>query len=318
VVKAAEKADVAGVVRRERASRRSYSLRTREMVAGYLVIAPAVLGFVVFLAGPVIASLALSFTKYDVLSPPAWVGLDNYGALTKDPLFWQSLKVTVVAAAISLPLNLVLSLGLAMLLNRRIRGMAVWRTVYYLPSVVSGAAVAVLWVWLLNPEFGIVNSALRAVGVDGPDWLGDKRTALLSLIAVGLWGIGGNVIIYLAGLQGIPTELYEAAEIDGANASKRFRHVTLPLLTPVIFFNLVLGLIYSLQWFTEPFVMTSGGPENSTLTYMLYAYRNAFIFLKMGYALALVWTFFLLVLVLTLVVFRSSPMWVHYEGTRRR
>ncbi len=308
----------ADVARRERAPRRSYSLRTREMIAGYLVIAPAVIGFVVFLAGPVVASLVLSLMKYDVLSPPEWVGLDNYGALVKDPLFWQSLKVTTIAAAISLPLNLLLSLGLAMLLNRRIRGMAIWRTVYYLPSVVSGAAVAVLWVWLLNPEFGIVNSLLRGVGIDGPNWLGDSRTALLSLIAVGLWAVGGNVIIYLAGLQGIPTELQEAAEIDGANAWRRFRHVTLPLLTPVIFFNLVLGLIYSLQWFTEPFVMTSGGPDNSTLTYMLYAYRNAFIFLKMGYALALVWTFFVLVLILTLFVFRSSPMWVHYEGTRRR
>lgn len=306
------------LVRPRRTGRRSYSLRTREAVAGYLVIAPAVLGFVFFLAGPVITSLVLSLTKYDVLSSPQWVGLGNYRTLAKDPLFWQSLKVTVLAAAISLPLNLVLSLGLAMLLNRKIRGMAIWRTVYYLPSVVSGAAVAVLWVWILNPEFGIVNSALRAVGVDGPNWLGDTRTALLSLIAVGLWGVGGNVIIYLAGLQGIPTELHEAAEIDGAGAWARFRYVTLPLLTPVIFFNLVLGLIYSLQWFTEPFVMTDGGPDNSTLTFMLYAYRNAFIFLKMGYALALVWTFFLLVLILTLLVFRSSPIWVHYEGARRR
>jgi multiple sugar transport system permease protein len=297
---------------------RSYSLRTREAVAGYLVIAPAVLGFVLFLAGPVVASLVLSLTEYDILSSARWVGFDNYAALVRDPLFWQSLKVTATAASIGLPLNLLLSLGLALLLNRRIRGVSVWRTVYYLPSVVSGAAVAVLWVWILNPEFGVVNSVLRAVGIEGPNWLGDSRTALLSLIAVGLWSIGGNVIIYLAGLQGIPTELYEAAAIDGAGTWRRFLHVTLPLLTPVIFFNVVLGLIYSLQWFTEPFVMTGGGPENSTLTYMLYAYRNAFIFLKMGYALALVWTFFLLVLILTLLVFRSSPMWVHYEGVRRR
>jgi multiple sugar transport system permease protein len=173
-------------------TRRSYSLRTREAVAGYLVIAPAVLGFVLFLAGPVIASLVLSFTEYDVLSPPRWAGLDNYATLAKDPLFWQSLKVTATAAAIGLPLNLLLSLGLALLLNRRIRGVATWRTVYYLPSVVSGAAVAVLWVWILNPEFGVVNSLLRSVGIEGPHWLGDRRTALLSLIAVSLWSIGGT------------------------------------------------------------------------------------------------------------------------------
>lgn len=301
-----------------RRTKRSYSLRTREAVAGYIVIAPAAIGFVVFVAGPVIASFVLSFTRYDILTSPHWTGLQNYRTMVKDPLFWQSLKVTAIAAVIGLPLNLVLSLGLAMLLNRRIRGISFWRTVYYLPAVVSGAAVAVLWVWILNPEFGVVNSILRSIGINGPDWLTDKRTALFSLIMVTLWAVGGNVIIYLAGLQGIPTELHEAAALDGANKRQRFLHVTLPLLTPVIFFNVVLGLIYTLQWFTEPFVMTGGGPDNSTLTYMLYAYRNAFVFFKMGYALALVWSFFVLVLALTLAVFRSSPWWVHYEGTRRR
>ena len=295
------------------------SLRARESIAGYLFIAPAVLGFIFFIAGPILASLVLSFTDYDIITwPPNWVGLDNYGALIQDPLFWQSLKVTAKYAAIALPLSLVLSLGLAILLNQGVKGIALWRTVYYLPSVVSGAAVAVLWLWILNPEFGILNLFLSHIGITGPDWLGDTATALPALIAVSLWGIGGTIVIYLAGLQGIPTELYEAAEIDGANAWRRFIHVTLPMLSPVIFFNLVLGLIYSFQWFTEPFVMTQGGPENSTLSYMLYLYRNAFSYFKLGYAMALAWILFAVVLILTLIVFRSSPMWVHYEGERRR
>lgn len=171
-----------------------------------------------------------------------------------------------------------------------------------------------LWVWILNPEYGIVNGALRRFGVEGPYWLGDSRTALGSLIIVNLWGIGANVMIYLAGLQGIPVEMYEAGSVDGANGWRSFRYITLPLLTPVIFFTLVLGLIYSWQWFTEPYVMTQGGPENSTLTYLLYAYRNAFVYFKMGYALALVWVMFAIVLVLTILVFRSSSHWVFYEN----
>jgi multiple sugar transport system permease protein len=292
------------------------SLRRREAVAAYIFIAPAVFGFIVFLAGPIAASLVISLTNYDIISSPHWIGFDNYTALTHDDLFWQSLKVTVKAAMIGLPIGLSLSLGLAMLLNQPIKGLAFWRTVYYLPSVLSGAAVAVLWLWLLNPEFGILNVILRHMGLPAPDWLGDTTTALPSLIVVSLWGIGGTTIIYLAGLQGIPTELYEAAQIDGAGAWQRFYRVTLPMLSPVILFNLILALINQFQWFTEPFVMTQGGPENSTLTFMLYLYQNAFTYFKMGYASAMAWVFFVLVLVLTALVFRSSPMWVHYEGER--
>jgi multiple sugar transport system permease protein len=292
------------------------SLRRREALAAYLFIAPAVFGFIVFLAGPIVASFVISLTNYDIISSPHWIGFDNYTALTQDDLFWQSLTVTVKAALIGLPIGLILSLGLAMLLNQPIKGLAFWRTLYYLPSVLSGAAVAVLWLWLLNPEFGILNVILRHMGLPAPDWLGDTTTALPSLIVVSLWGIGGTTIIYLAGLQGIPTELYEAAQIDGAGAWQRFYRVTLPMLSPVILFNLILALINQFQWFTEPFVMTQGGPENSTLTYMLYVYQNAFIYFKMGYASAMAWVFFVLVLVLTALVFRSSPMWVHYEGER--
>jgi multiple sugar transport system permease protein len=275
-----------------------------------------VIGFLVFTAGPILASLALSLTEFDIITPPRFIGLDNYRDLFADPLFWQSLSVTVRYAVIALPLGLVLALALAVLLNQPIKGVAVWRTIFYLPAVVSGAAVAVLWSWILNPEFGVVNLVLRAAGFSGPNWLNDTRTALPALVMVSLWGVGGSVVIYLAGLQGIPSDLYDAATVDGANAWQRFFQITLPMLSPVIFFNLVIGLIGAFQFFTEPFVMTEGGPENSTLTYILYLYRNAFDYLRMGYASALAWVFFVLVLLLTTLVFRSSPMWVHYEGER--
>jgi multiple sugar transport system permease protein len=294
------------------------SLRTRETLAGYLFVAPAVAGFLLFIAGPIVASLLLSLTEYRVITPPRWIGIENYRTLIGDPLFWQSLKVTCIYALVALPLGLVFSMSLAILMNQRVRGIAFWRTIYYLPAVISGAAVAVLWAWILNPEFGLLNLMLRYVGIHGPNWLSDTRTALPALIAISLWGVGGNMVIYLAGLQGIPTELYEAAELDGANAWHRLLHVTLPMLSPVIFFNLVLGLIGTFQFFTEPFVMTRGGPENSTLTYMLYLYRNAFAYGKMGYASAMAWVFFAFVLLLTLAIFRSSPLWVHYESERGR
>ncbi len=293
---------------------RRVSLRKREALAGYMFIAPAVVGFVVFVAGPIVASLVFSLTEFRLIVPPRWTGLANYGTLVRDPLFWQSLNVTIRYALAALPLGLVCSLALAVLMNQKVRGIAFWRTVYYLPAVISGVAVAVLWTWILNPEFGLLNVLLRYVGVKGPHWLGNTRTALPSLVLIGLWGVGGNMVIYLAGLQGIPTELYEAAEIDGAGSTSRFTHITLPMLSPIIFFNLVMGLIGVFQFFTEPFVMTRGGPENSTLTYMLYLYRNAFSYFRMGYASALAWVFFVMVFLLTLAVFRSSPLWVYYEA----
>lgn len=288
--------------------------RTRESVAGYLFVSPALIGFVILVAVPIIGSFALSLTDFDMINTPKFTGFANYQTMLHDPLFWQSLKVISISAFIGLPLNLTLSLALAVLLNNKIKGISIWRTVYYLPTVVAPASVAVLWVWILNPEYGIVNGALRWVGIEGPYWLGDSRTALGSLIVVSLWGIGANVMIYLAGLQGIPIEMYEAASVDGASGWRSFRYITLPLLTPVIFFTLVLGLIYSWQWFTEPYVMTQGGPENSTLSYLLYAYRNAFVYFKMGYALSLVWVMFAIVLGLTILVFRSSSHWVYYEN----
>jgi multiple sugar transport system permease protein len=294
------------------------SLQAKEALFGYLFILPAGLGFLIFIAGPILASLYFSLTDYKIISAPRWVGLANYAKLLQDPIFWQSLKVTLVYAVLSLPLGLIISLSLAVLMNQKIRGISFWRTVYYLPAVIAGAAVAVLWRWILNPEFGLLNVLLKYLGIQGPKWLQDSHWALPSLVMISLWAVGGSMVIYLSGLQGIATELYEAAEMDGATSWRRFIHITLPMLSPVIFFNVVMGLIGAFQWFTEPFVMTRGGPGQSTLSYMLNLYNNAFQFFKMGYASALAWVLFVLVLVLTLAVFRSSPMWVHYEAQRGR
>jgi multiple sugar transport system permease protein len=299
-------------------SGRRLTMRRREALDGYLFMAPAVLGFLLFTLLPMLASMGLSLTEYDLLSVPQWIGLRNFAELIADKFFWQSLRVTATYALFSLPLGLIAALGVALLMNQRVPGIALWRTIYVLPSVISGVAVAVLWRWLLNPEFGLVNLLLSVVGIKGPNWLGTAEWALPSLVIMGLWGIGGTMLVYLAGLQGIPTDLYEAVEIDGGGGWTKFRAVTLPLLSPVILFNLVTGLIYSFQYFTEAYVLTDGGPENATLFYTLYLYRNAFNYFSMGYASALAWVLFLLVLVLTLAVFRTTPMWVHYEGERGR
>jgi multiple sugar transport system permease protein len=299
-------------------SGRRLTMRRREALDGYLFMAPAVLGFLLFTLLPMLASMGLSLTEYDLLSAPQWIGLRNFAELIADKFFWQSLRVTATYALFSLPLGLIAALGVALLMNQRVPGIALWRTIYVLPSVISGVAVAVLWRWLLNPEFGLVNLLLSVVGIKGPNWLGTAEWALPSLVIMGLWGIGGTMLVYLAGLQGIPTDLYEAVEIDGGGGWTKFRAVTLPLLSPVILFNLVTGLIYSFQYFTEAYVLTDGGPENATLFYTLYLYRNAFNYFSMGYASALAWVLFLLVLVLTLAVFRTTPMWVHYEGERGR
>jgi multiple sugar transport system permease protein len=265
-----------------------------------------------------VASLILSLTDFSVIRPPEWTGLENYRKLAQDPLVWQSLKVTLIYASAVLPLGLILSLGLALLMNRALRGIALWRTIYYLPAVVSGVAVSVLWRWILNPEFGLLNLILGYVGIQGPDWLHDRRTALPALVIISLWGVGGNLLIYLVGLQNIPTELYEAAEIDGASSWRRFVDVTLPLLSPIMLFNLIVGLIRAFQFFTEPYIITGGGPARTTLSYMLNLYNNAFRYFRMGYASAMAWVLFLLVIGLTMIVFRSSAIWVHYEAGGQR
>jgi len=294
------------------------SQRKREAIEGYLFVAPAVIGFFLFTFFPMIASFGLSLTEYNLLSDPKWIGFDNYVTMVKDEFFWKALRVTTIYSAIALPLGMTFALLVALLLNQRVPGITIWRALYVMPSVISGAAVVVLWRWLFNPEFGLLNVMLDYVGIRGPNWLGTVRWALPSLILVSLWGFGGKMIVFLAGLQGVPGELYDAVAVDGGGAWDKFRTVTLPMLSPVILFNLVIDLIFVFQFFTEPYGLTEGGPENSTLFYLIYLYRNAFVYLQMGYASAMAWALFLLVLVLTILVFRSTPMWVHYENERGR
>lgn len=298
------------------AVRKRGRLRRYEALHAYVFMAPAILGLLLFTLGPVVASLLLSFTDYDLLTDPAWVGMQNYGEMFSDGLFWQSLRVTAIYSVVSVPAGLVLGLALAVLLNYKMRGVMFFRSVYYLPTVISGVGVAMLWRWLFNSEFGIINVLLRNVGIRGPAWLTDERWALSALIIASLWSVGGTTLIFLAGLQGISQELYEAAEIDGAGRWRQFRNITLPLISHVTFFNLVLGVIGALQVFTDAFVMTRGGPNHATYFLAVYLYQNAFQYLKFGYSAAVAWVMFMIVLVLTLLVFRSSPLWVYYENER--
>jgi len=302
--------------------RKNISLARRESLWAYAFISPWILGFIIFTVGPMLASLFFSFTDYNIVDPPRWNGINNYVNLFQDDLFWHSLGVTFKFAVVALPLGLVFSYLIAVLLNQKVRGVNVWRTIYFLPSVIAGVAVALLWVRIFDPRYGILNPLLEKIGIEGPGWFSDPQWAVPALVIMSLWGVGGNIIIYLAGLQGVPTDLYDAAKVDGANAWQRFWHVTLPMTSPVIFYNLVLGLIATFQYFTEVYVISSGnsnggglgGPARSTLFYNIYLYQNAFKYFHMGYASSMAWVLFIIVLCLTLLVFRSSAAWVYYEG----
>lgn len=291
--------------------------RLRRNLEGWAFASPWIIGFVLFTLGPMLASAGLAFMKWDMLSSPTFTGLANVQTALKDPLVWQSLRITTIYAVVTVPLNIVLGLGLAMLLNSGIRGLRFYRTGYFLPSVLSGVAVALLWRWVFTNQFGLANLLLSYVGVASPNWLGEGAWALPSLMIMSIWSVGGGMIIYLAGLQGIPTDFYDAAGVDGANWWQRLRHITLPLVTPALFFQLVIGLIQALQLFTQPYVLTQGGPYNSTLFIVLYLYQSAFQYFQMGYASVLAWILFFYILILTLLVFRSGDSWVHYEGQGR-
>ena len=300
---------------------RTISLARREAIWAYVLISPWIVGFIIFTGGPMLASLGLSLADYNVTDAagPQFTGFANYiKLLVGDPKFWHSLRVTLVYAIAAIPLGLVAGLALALLLNAKVPGIAVWRTVYYMPSVVSGVAVSVLWMYIFNARFGVVNWILSWFSIQGPGWLSSTEWALPALIIMSLWSVGGGMIIYLAGLQGIPTTLFEAATMDGANSWQSFWHITLPLISPVIFYNLVIGIIGTFQYFTSAYVMTNGGPAEATLFYNLYLYNNAFRYQKMGYASALAWVLLLIVLVLTMLTFRSSAAWVYYEGELKR
>lgn len=299
-------------------NRQLTSSQKRDLRNGLLFASPWIVGFAVFTAYAIGASLYYSFCRYDILSPPQWIGLKNYSRLLgDDAVFRTSLWNTLYMVFFGLPVGLVGSLLLALLLNARVKGIAVYRTIFYVPSLVPAVALATLWMWLLNTDIGLVNALLAKVGISGPGWLTDPKWAKPALILMGLWGVGGSAIIYLAGLQGIPDHLYEAAELDGAKALQRFRHVTLPMLSPVIFFNLVMGLIGSFQYFTQVYIMTNGGPQDSTLFYALYLFNRAFVDLRMGYASAMAWILFAITLACTALVFRTSAKWVYYEGVAK-
>ncbi|MBI3910588.1 MAG: extracellular solute-binding protein [Armatimonadetes bacterium] len=309
-----------------------------EVRAGYLFAGPWIVGFLCLTAGPILASVFFSFCDYDVLHSPRWVGLTNYaellgtqplptaspGRAASDPIFWKALGNVAYLSLLGIPLGMLVSLSLALLLNTKVRGMHFYRTVYYLPSITPILAVAMLWPWILNPEYGVINAIWRATltaafGLEPPNWIQSETWSKPSYILIGLWSAGGGMILWLAGLQGIPQHLYEAADLDGATWRHRLRYVTLPMLTPYIFFNLIMGTIGSLQRFTDVYVISgpSGGPVDSTMVPVLYLFNNAFQYFKMGYASALAWVLFLIVLVLTVLQLLGGRHWVHYEGERR-
>jgi multiple sugar transport system permease protein len=291
----------------------------REEREFYLFISPWIIGFILFGAGPIIGSFILSFTEWSLLAPPKWVGLANFKLILNDAFARIALVNTLYYGLGSVFLGVIVSFLLALLLNQKVKGQSLFRTIFYLPSVVSGIAVALLWINIFNPDFGLLNQALRTLGVQKPPgWLVSPQWAMPALILMSVWGAGGSMVIYLAGLQSIPEHLYEAAAIDGAGTWSKFWNVTVPMMSPIIFFNLIVGFIASLQAFVQIFVMTNGGPANATLVIGLYLYRNAFEFFKMGYASAISWVLFIIIIAITVAQFALARRWVYYEGDLNR
>lgn len=281
---------------------------------GILLGLPAMLGFLLFTIGPMVASAWISLTDWNIYGNASFIGLGNYKEMfTDDPLFYKSLWVTLYYAFASVPLVLLVGFVTALLLNADVRGKAVFRTIFYLPVLVPLIANTVLWTWLFNPDFGLFNSLLEQFNLPTSMWLYDARTVVPSLILMSIWGFGNTTVIFLAGLQGVPAHLYEAVEVDGGGAWQKLRNVTLPMMSPTIFFNLVIGLIGAFQAFLQAYAMTNGGPNNSSLFYVFYLYRTAFAESRMGYASALSWLLFILILAVTIIVFRTARSWVYYE-----
>lgn len=290
------------------------SLRRREAIAAYLFVAPWIAGLLVFSAYPIAASFYLAMTDWDFLSPINFIGMDNYRELfTDDRIFIVSLGNTAYYTFIGVPLHTAFALLLALPLASKLRGIRFFRTAWYVPSVTPAVAAAVLWILIYHPDFGLANTALALVGIPPQGWIFDPTLAKPSFILMSMWSVGGQMVIFMAGLQGVPQELYDAASMDGAGRLSRFRHVTLPLISPITFFNLVIGLIGSFQVFTAAYIMTGGGPANQTLFYVLQLYRSAFQYLKFGYASAMAWVLFLVILFFTCVQFLGAKRWVYYE-----
>jgi len=296
--------------------RRWSALQRRNTINGILFAAPWIVGLLVFWVYPILASFYYSFTEFNGIQNPQWVGLQNYFDLFKDDLFRISALNTLYFAVVSIPLAIIFAFGLALLLNAKISGRVVYRTIYFLPVLVPEVALTLVWVYLFNPATGLVNVPFDWIGVRGPCWNACAAWAMPTIILLALWIIGNQIVLYLAGLQDVPQELYDAAAVDGANPLQKFGAVTFPMMTPVIFFHLVTSVIGALQFFTIPFIMTggSGEPSNSLLFYSIYLYKNGFAYFKMGYASAMAWLMFLAILLITLVIFRSARHWVYYGG----
>lgn len=292
--------------------------RKREAINAYIMILPWILGFLMFAAGPMVASLVLGFMDWPVLQSPRWSGLSNILRMSNDNLFWISIYNTIYYTFIGVPLRVIAALAVALAMNLKLRGITIYRTLYYLPSITPAVASSIIWMWIFNPSYGLANTFLQYLGLPTLQWIYDPALSKPSFILMSLWGVGGQMIVLLAGLQGIPQTLYEAATIDGASTWSLFRNITLPMLSPSIFFVTIMQVISSFQVFTNAYVMTNGGPENSTLFYVLYLYRHGFEYFNMGYACALAWILFLGILALTWVQFKVSKTWVFYEGELRR
>lgn len=303
---------------------RGLNLTKNSTRVGLLFALPWIVGFLIFGLYPICISIYYSMTSFNIFQPPTWVGLANYRELFTDEKFYKSLWNTFYMVIVGTPVSLIGGLLLAVLLNQKIKGMPVFRTIFYLPSIVPIVASSLLWLWILNPQYGLINSLLNALGVSGPNWLMDPNYTKPSLIIMGLWGVGNVMIIFLASLQDVPRSLYEAAEMDGANSIQQFLHITLPGITPVIFFQLIMSIINYFQYFTQAYMMiggstggsggnlVSGGAENSLLFYSLYLFQNAFGYFKMGKASAMAWILFLVVVAVTAVIFKTQDRWVSY------
>ena len=300
----------------------------RELRLGLFFISPYIIGFLCFTFFPLLASFYFSFTDYDIFSPPSWVGVDNFVKLAKDYLFWISLRNTAFYTVFSVPLGMTVAFALAHLLNRQLALRPVLRTIFFLPSIVPLVAASVLWVWVFNSQYGFLNWALQPVcnllnllpGVRTapPNWLQSPTWAKPAMVIMSVWGVGGTMVLYLAALQEVPKELYEVADLDGASTWHKIRHVTMPMISPVLFFTLVMGLISALQVFTQAYIMTKGGPGSATLFYCLYLFQNAFEFFRLGYASAMAWILFAIIVTITAIVFKLTGRFIYYEGEHNR
>ncbi len=295
-----------------------------DFMSGVLFVLPYLVGLFMFAIYPIGMSFYYSFTRYDIFSKPEWIGLANYAELFKDRFFWTSIYNTLYYTFLSVPLGMAVALLLALLLNVKVGGQSVFRTIFFLPSITPLVAASLLWLWIFNARFGLLNSAIKPVldnlnqvmgsSLTAPGWLADPDWAKPALILMSLWGVGGTMVLYLAALQDVPQTLYEVAELDGAGPLRKFSSVTLPMISPVLFFTLVMGLIAAFQVFLQAYVMTAGGPGDSTTFYCLYLFNNGFLYFRLGYASAMAWILFLLVITVTFLVFRTTGRYVYYEG----